>query len=273
MVEDVAAVASGRRQAVKRWLSRLPAGRTTTGATFLIYHRVGGGSRDERDIGANSFREQLDVLAEHSVLSIDDALDRVEKGSPEPSIVLTFDDGFRDLYENGWPLLRDRGLPFTVYLTTAYVGDTMHWEGSTAHDTGAAAVTWDQLQEMVDSGLCTVGNHTHTHVRPERLNDDELDRCTQVVQERLGVTPRHFAYTWGVPVAAMETALRARFRSAATGHLGRVRTGSDLARAPRIPVRGSDPVEFFAAKLTGNLLPERAYAGLVGVAKRAGASA
>ena len=42
----------------------------------------------------------------------------------------------------------------------------MRWEGSTAREQGAPALTWDQLREMVDSGLCTVGNHTHTHVRP-----------------------------------------------------------------------------------------------------------
>ena len=262
----------GRRAAIKRWLGAIPSGRAT-GTTFLIYHRVGGGSPDERDIVTSAFREQLDLLTQHDVLSIDDAVDRVEAGSTEPAIVLTFDDGFRDLYDNGFPLLQERRLPFTVYLTTGYMGETMHWEGSTAVDTGAPALTWAQLEEMVASGLCTVGNHTHTHVRPEVLTEDELDRCTATVRERLGVTPRHFAYTWGIPVPAMEPALRKRFRSAATGDLGRVLPDTDLIRAPRVPVRGSDPLPFFAAKLSGNLLPERAYAGMVALAKRAGAGA
>ena len=51
-------------------------------------------------------------------------------------MVLTFDDGFADVHDHAWPLLRERGLPFTIYLTTAYVGGPMRWEGSTAKEQG-----------------------------------------------------------------------------------------------------------------------------------------
>ena len=108
-------------------------------------------------------------------------------GDETPSVVLTFDDGFRDVFENAWPMLRDRELPFTIYLASAYVGGTMHWDGSTAKAAGPA-LTWDQLAEMVGSGLCTIGNHTHSHVRPELLTEAELDRCSTEIEQHLGVT-------------------------------------------------------------------------------------
>jgi hypothetical protein len=120
------------------------------------------------------------------------------------------------------------------------------------------------------SGLSTIGNHTHTHARPERLDSYELDRCTKEIEARLGVTPGHFAYPWGVAVPHMEPALRHRFRSAATGHLGRTHPGDDLMRLRRVPVRGSDPLPFFEAKLSGSLLPERAYDLIVRSAKAVG---
>jgi hypothetical protein len=44
-------------------------------------------------------------------------------------------------------------------------------------------------------------------------------------------------------------------------------------RLRRVPVRRTDPLEFFQAKLTGQLLPERAYGALVTTAKKAGARA
>ena len=205
------------------------------------------------------------------MVAIDEALDGLGRGDTSPKVVLTFDDGFRDLYDNGFPLLRERGLPFTLYLTTGYVGGVMHWEGSTAHDADALALRWDQVEEMAASGLATIGNHTHGHVRPEQLNVEELDRCSEQITSRLGVVPAHFAYTWGVPVPAMEASLRERFRSAATGKLGRNLPTTDLMRLHRVPVRGSDPLDFFAAKLAGHLLPERVYAGIVAAAKRVGA--
>ena len=68
----------------------------------------------------------------------------------------------------------------------------------------------------------------------------------------------------------MESALRARFRSASTGELGRNLPDTDRMRLTRIPVRQSDPASFFAAKLTGALGPERVYAAAVRLGKAAG---
>lgn len=259
MVKSVLATGSGRGRA--------------QGATLLIYHRVGGGTTDELDLSTDAFRRHLDVLQGHEVVALDEALDRLDEGDTRPRVVLTFDDGFDDVHANAWPLLRDRGLPFTVYLASGYVGETMRWEGSTARGEAGRGLTWEQLAEMVDSGLCTVGNHTHTHVRPEELTIEELDACTSAVERHLGVTPRHFTYPWGVPVPSLNAAMRDRFRSASTGQLGRNLPQTDRLLLRRVPVRSTDPHSFFAAKLTGGLGPERAYAGLVAAAKALGASA
>lgn len=260
------------RTAIKRQLTRAGGHRPAPGLTALIYHRVGGGSPDERDVDAADFAAQLDALSAHDVVSLDAALDRLDAGDESPSVVLTFDDGFGDVFDNAWPLLREAGLPFTVYVASGYVGGVMHWEGSTAKAAGPA-LRWDQLREMVGTGLCTVGNHTRNHVRPEELGPGELDACTADIEAELGVTPRHFAYTWGIAVPGMEAELRRRFRSATTGELGRNLPGQDRMLLRRIPVRRTDPIDFFRAKFTGSLLPERAYGTIVSVAKRVGARA
>lgn len=219
----------------------------------------------------HDFARQLDALAGHDVVSLDAALDRLDAGDERPSVVLTFDDGFADVHQHAWPLLSARRLPFTLYLATAYVGARMHWEGSTATADGPA-LTWDQVREMVASGLCTLGNHTHRHVPPEALTPSELDECTGTLRRETGVEPAHFAYPWGVPVPAMTAQLRARFRSAATGELGRNRPGQDRMLLRRVPVRRTDPLPFFEAKLHG-LAAERTYAAVVRVAKTAGVRA
>ena len=211
------------------------------------------------------------MLSDEKLTSLGEAVDAIASGDSRPSVVLTFDDGFEDVYHHAFPLLRARGLPFTLYLTTGFVGGVMHWDGSTARDSGGPGLTWAQVREMVDSGLCTVGNHTHTHVRPEQLTEDELDRCSESVQREVGVVPEHFAFTWGVPVPRLTPALADRFRSSATGVVGANLPGQDLHALRRIPVRGSDPLEFFQAKVDGNLWQERAYGAAVSLAKRAGA--
>jgi peptidoglycan/xylan/chitin deacetylase (PgdA/CDA1 family) len=239
---------------------------------MLIYHRVGGGSPDERDLDVRDFEAQLAELVAHDVVSLDAALDRLENGDDSPSVVLTFDDGFRDMYEHAWPRLRDAGLPITLYLATAFMGGSMQWEGSTAKADGAA-LDWQQIEEMASSGLVTVGAHTHNHVRPEHLAVEELESCDQAIERHLGTRPRHFTYPWGIPVPQVEPELRRRYRSASTGQLGRNVPGADLARLRRVPVRRTDPIGFFRAKLRGSLVPERTYATIVTAAKRSGVRA
>ena len=255
------------RRALKRGLALLDNGGEPSGATLLIYHRIGGGTPDELDLPTAAFERQLDLLAGHNVVSLDTALDRLDAGDSSPSVVLTFDDGFEDVYRNAWPILRDRRLPFTIYLASAFVGATMRWEGSTAAGAPGRGLTWDQLSEMVESGLCTVGNHTHRHVRPDEITAGELDECSSAVSDHLGVVPQHFTYPWGIVDPTAESLVRERFRSASTGELGRNLPATDRTRLRRVPVRQSDPEPFFAAKLRGGLLPERVYGRMVGSAK------
>jgi len=257
------------RAMLKRQLAR--AGRVCAahGLTVLIYHRVGGGTPDERDVPIAEFQRHVGRLRDTRVLSLDAALDELAAGDDRPKVVITFDDGFADVATAALPILTEHGLPFTLYLTTAYVGQTMHWDGSTA-TAGGPALTWDQVGALVDSGLCTLGNHTHTHAAPDRLTTDELDRCTAEVRARAGVTPMHFAYPWGVPVPRMDRAVRERFRSAATGEVGRSHPGVDPLHLRRVPVRASDPLPFFEAKISGSLLPEHTYSVLVRAAKGVG---
>ncbi|MFK0195537.1 polysaccharide deacetylase family protein [Kitasatospora sp. NPDC090308] len=268
--------AGGVRSKVKQQLARAAGRVPGAGATLLIYHRVGGGTSDELDLATADFTAQVDLLAElppGRVVPLDTAADRLDAGLRTPSTVLTFDDGFADTYETAWPLLRERGLPFTVYLASGLVGAPMRWEGSTAKGAPATGLSWEQLREMTASGLCTVANHTRSHARPELLSTAELDACGDDVEEHLGTRPRHFAYTWGRPVPHLDAALRARFRTCATGLVGRNLPGYDPARFHRVPVRRTDPIDFFQAKLYGRLVPERAYARIVAAAKAVGAGA
>ena len=257
---------------MKRGLAGARGRSLARGLTILIYHRVGGGTPDERDVALDDFEGQVEALSAHRVVDLDTATDELEAGDDSPKVVLTFDDGFADVHDPAWPLLREAGLPFTIYLATAYLGGQMHWEGSTASAPGPA-LTWAQLEELAADPLVTLGNHTHTHARPHELSAEELDRCTQELERRLGITPHHFCFTWGVPVPEARPLLAERFRSAVTGEVGRNHPGDDLLGLRRIPVRGSDPLAFFRAKLEGSLWPERTYERLVRTAKALGVKA
>lgn len=99
--------------------------RTRAPFQILLYHRV----NDSRDplfdtVPVRGFDRQMALLRRHfHVLALDELVERRERGDVPPNAVaITFDDGYRDNFENAFPILRRHGLPATVFLTSATVG-------------------------------------------------------------------------------------------------------------------------------------------------------
>ena len=110
----------------------------------------------------------------------------------------------------------------------------------TAHGPSPDALTWTQLREAVDTGLVTVGSHTHGHTDLSRASEAEAEaemrRSKELIEDRLGTACEHFAYPWAVGGVAADRAARRLFRTAAldawrTNRAGRIDPLSARARA------------------------------------------
>lgn len=99
------------------------------GAIILMYHSVAraGAQRwvDPRNcVSADLFEAQMAFLARRrNVVSMNELVDALEGGRTPPAgtVVLTFDDGYRDTFDTAAPILARYGLPATLYLATGYV--------------------------------------------------------------------------------------------------------------------------------------------------------
>ena len=241
------------------------------GVVVLIYHRVGGGSASEVDLDPAVFDAQLAHLAQHHrVLSLDAAVDGLASGQPTEGVVLTFDDGTADFADVVVPALVQHQLPATLYAATRFIEEGIEFPW------GAPPASWAALRDAANTGLITVGSHTHSHWLLDRLHagvvDDDLDRSIALIAEHLGVAPAHFAYPKALPGSpAAELAVRRRFRSAALAASRVNRAGhTDLHRLWRTPVQRSDTPEFFAAKARGGMRLEGQLRSLVGRVKYRG---
>ena len=212
---------------------------------ILLYHTVGLGS-GEIDTPAAAFERQLVWLREHErVLGLDEALD-----DPEGGVVVTIDDGYADLVDTVLPLLVRYRIPVTLYLATSLV------DGESAAAGGGRRLSWAALREVVETGLVTMGSHTHDHANLARATErdarDQMTRANDLIEDRLGVACRHFAYPWGVASAGAEHAARALFETAAleVWSVNR-RDRRDPFRLGRIPILRSDAGFFFGPKVRG----------------------
>jgi peptidoglycan/xylan/chitin deacetylase (PgdA/CDA1 family) len=116
--------------------------------------------------------------------------------SPKRPIAITFDDGYRSVYENAWPLLRSRSMAATVFLVASVIGKTNQWD---ANEVQEPLLNLAEISEMQRGGIC-FGSHTLSHrpltelSRPELL--DELTRSRKVIEALLGQPVNTLAYPY-----------------------------------------------------------------------------
>jgi peptidoglycan/xylan/chitin deacetylase (PgdA/CDA1 family) len=113
---------------------------------------------------------------------------------PERPVVVTFDDGFADTAEVAAPLLAERGIVSTVYVTSGFV------EGGRSPG-GDRMLTWDQVRALAADGH-EIGAHSHTHPQldllPAALARAEILRSKQLLEDALGgASVPSFAYPHG----------------------------------------------------------------------------
>jgi peptidoglycan/xylan/chitin deacetylase (PgdA/CDA1 family) len=133
----------------------------------LTYHRIAdpGGSQllypGLISAAPSEFEEQMRFLgARHRPLALGEllAVRRGEARLPLRSVLVTFDDGYRDFAEEAWPILKRQGIPVVLFVPTEYPGDSRR------------AFWWDKLYGALQSAEPT--RATETPVGTLRLVSD-----------------------------------------------------------------------------------------------------
>ncbi len=168
----------------------------------LGYHIIDRSIHDNIAISEEAFEAHLTYLHEHAyrALSLEQAIDDINgrQEAPARSVLLTFDDGYSDTVRTALPLLQKYGMRATLFVISAYVGQTNRWNPRACYD--AQHMTWDELRCWLACD-CDIGGHSHDHLCMTRLNVDELQETVRLnkrlLEEQLQITPRAFAYPYG----------------------------------------------------------------------------
>lgn len=191
--------------------SELPAYYTTlgpfqavfqTGLPILTWHSLGHPPRGARLKGlylsSRLFRRQLAELRAAGFATAPPP--RAAADLVRPShLVLTFDDGCRNVFEHGLPILREAGYRAVQYLVADLIGRTSEWQ---AREGGVAEPLMDaaQIRDWLAAGQW-IGSHTCTHpwltrLPPERARE-EIQASRRKLEDRFGVPVRDFCYPYG----------------------------------------------------------------------------
>lgn len=241
----------------------------------LVYHRitpaVSSLPAPTMNVTPETFRRQLEGLLDRGfrVWPLRQALAHSRRGQPFPSrtVVLTFDDGFENVFQHAWPVLRDLRLPATVFVSTAFLDadsfpfDT--WGSRWSHAINRTAyrpLRTEQCRALLAGGLVDIGAHTHTHADFRgRPMDFEADLRSSVahLDAVLGVKAPTFAFPFGRPHLGfvspplVAAARRAGVACGLTTRNAVVPSGSDPFGWGRFNAFESDSAAALTAKLDG----------------------
>jgi peptidoglycan/xylan/chitin deacetylase (PgdA/CDA1 family) len=232
-----------------------------------VAHRVDGVEPPTWNVTPGQFRRQLAGLLERGFrawpLSRLIAAHRAGRDVPPRTFAVTFDDGQESVYRHAWPVLKELGVPATLFLPTAWLDGDRPFPFDDWPAAGSSRVpleswrpmTTSQCRQIAADGLVELGAHTHTHQDfYGRSNEFAADLATNVdvLRSSFGIREPAFAFPFGRATADMMNAVR---RAGLSCGLTTATVLVDPRREPfgwgRFNVEAWDTAATLAAKLNG----------------------
>jgi peptidoglycan/xylan/chitin deacetylase (PgdA/CDA1 family) len=271
---DAPAFRSATKQAgglIAACLNRSLGGRAGGRAGILLFHRIAphvdGVPPPTDNVTPEKFREQITGLLDRGfrVAALEDLIAVWCHRRPlaPKTVAITFDDAYESVYRNAWPVLRELGLPATIFISTALVNRPEPFPFDTwarRYRDVVPAETYrpiaeQQCREMAGSGLVALGAHGHTHRDLRGCASEfrtDLSESLAQLDARFGRRPWPLAFPFGRADAALVDAARAAGVSCAlTTHAALIEPDADPFTWGRFNVYQSDTGETLAAKLHG----------------------
>lgn len=149
--------------------------------------------RTDLSVSPAAFRQQMAYLTDNGFQTVDlydlSLAITAKKELPEKPVILTFDDGYRDNYENAFPVLQEYGMKGTFFVVTQFIDD-----GNENY------LSWDMVKEMANAGM-RIEPHSKTHADLSSQEKDyivyEVLGSQETIAAHIGQTPRFFCYPGG----------------------------------------------------------------------------
>lgn len=170
---------------------------------ILCYHRFADKVNDSMTIKTSAFSGQLRWLKAdgYTVIPLEDAI-RYLKGEvsklPDKPVVITVDDGHKSVYFEMAPLVKQYGIPVTLFIYPSAISNTKY------------TMTWEQLRELEATTFFRVESHTYWHPNfkkeKKKLSpaeylkfvDKQLGGAKQKLEEKMGHEIKYLAWAFGI---------------------------------------------------------------------------
>ena len=175
------------------------------------------------------FKQQVDIIYKYNLDFYNPINFEEEFNVPKikKKILLTIDDGFSSFYNNAWPYLKEKKIPFILFVSTETVGNNGY-------------MSWEEIKEIEKEDFVFLGNHSHSH---EYLIDynftnfkKDIDRSINIFKKKIGYNPIFFSYPFGEYSLEQKNYITKNFKFAFGQQSGVIDLNKDRFELPRFPI-------------------------------------
>ncbi|WP_022671090.1 polysaccharide deacetylase family protein [Hippea alviniae] len=211
--------------------------------TILIYHKVGDNRTPSTNVSIERFKEQMQYLIENNyrIMPLKELVNLIEKRKnlPKKCVVITFDDGYRSVFKNAFPIIKRYKIPATVFLPTEAI--EKHYPDY---------LTMKQIKIMQQYNI-DFQSHSYSHPHftnpPKGLTKEkykawiknDLKKSIEFFEKYLGYKPYAFAIPYGdYNKTVIESAKELGFKAILTQDATALNKNTPLWLLPRQPILG-----------------------------------
>ena len=122
------------------------------GILSIMYHRFEENKYPSTNIKIDDFKKHIDLIekSKFEFISHNEFETAINSKNLKKKILLTIDDGFSSFYNNAWPILKQKKIPFIIFINTETIGSNGY-------------MNWSQIKEISNLNFVHIGTQSHTH--------------------------------------------------------------------------------------------------------------
>ena len=200
------------------------------GIISLMYHRFEENKYPSTNIKINDFIKQLEIIENSGIEFVNPKNFEIslKEYKKKRKILLTIDDAFLSFYENAWPILKEKKIPFILFVSTREVGSFNY-------------MNWEQIKNISNEDFVEIGNHSHSHEYLVDKNNEAIKNdivtSIKIFKKKLGRNSEFFSYPFGEYSLNFKNIIKSLgFKYAFGQHSGVIDETKNFYELPRFPI-------------------------------------
>tara|TARA_B100000941_G_C28437072_1_gene517579 strand:- start:42 stop:1103 length:1062 start_codon:yes stop_codon:yes gene_type:complete len=199
------------------------------GVLAIMYHRFEENKYPSTNIRINDFKDQINYIIDkgYEFYNPSKFISEFNEVKTKKKILLTIDDAYQSFYDKAWPFLKQKNIPFILFVSTEPVGKNGYMD-------------WKTINEIEKENFVFIGNHSHSHeylVEYDYIDFiNDIDKSIEIFKNKLGYNPKFFSYPFGEYSLEQKKYIAEKFDTAFGQNSGVIDLNKDKFELPRFPI-------------------------------------